>query len=177
MIWILGLIGAALLVFGSKRREGYTFEPDDRGLVTLAPEGETVTLEPSTMAAWLDLVKEWPEALRVKDSYRPTGGAKKSTHKQGRALDVEIPAAYRAGREGSINWRRLFVGAAQRAGFRAFGLGYGTIHIDTGPPRWWTYSQGSDVGYPQKLEDRFADRVPEEFRISGQAVPDLTGYV
>ena len=68
-------------------------------------------------------------------------------------------------------------GAAQRAGFRGFGLGYGTIHIDTGPARWWTYDQGADIGYPQKLDQKYADRVPEEFRATGQKVPDFTGYV
>jgi hypothetical protein len=178
MIFVLALGAAALLLFRRKPAGGgWTFDVDDLGLVSLSPEGVPVRLDPDTMRAWISLVEAWPDVLNVKDSYRPAGGAKKSQHRQGHALDVQIPAAYRAGKSGSIEWRRRFIGAAQRAGFSAFGLGYGTIHIDTGPARWWTYDQGADVGYPGKLDEKYADRVPAEFRAGGQSVPDLSGVV
>jgi hypothetical protein len=178
MIYILALGAAALLLFRRKDpTAGWTFEVDDLGLVSLSPEGVPVRLSPDTMRAWLTLIDGWPDVLAVKDSYRPAGGAKKSQHRQGHALDVTIPLDYRAGKTGSMEWRRRFIGAAQRAGFTAFGLGYGTIHIDTGPARWWTYDQGADIGYPAKLDEKYADRVPPEFRAGGQKVPDLSGVV
>ncbi len=153
------------------------YDLDEDGNVTLAPQAgaEVVTLEPETMDAWRYLVAEWPELLEVKASYRPVGGAAKSQHKIGRALDVKVPAAGRPGAPGAIQWRRVFVAAAQRAGFAGFGLGFGTVHLDTGPRRWWTYSGGTMVGYPEKLAAKFADRVPPEFAAAGNDVPDLTG--
>jgi hypothetical protein len=149
-----------------------TYVLDDRGMVTLSPDGQTVTLEPATMDAWLKLVAAWPETLKAKDSFRTTTTG---YHLEGKAIDVGIPDEYRAGKSGSIEWRRKFVAAAQRAGFNAFGLGYATVHIDTGKARWWTYKKGKDVGYPAKLDEVFSDRVPEEFRLAGNKVPDLTG--
>ena len=114
-----------------------TYETDSDGNVTLRPEpGEdVVTLEPDTMDSWRELLAEWPEPLEVADSYRPTGGAAASQHKFGKALDVRVPLKARAGKTGAIEWRRKFIGAAQRAGFNAFGIGYATVHIDTGPAR------------------------------------------
>ena len=88
---------------------------------------------------------------------------------------IELPLNARPGKLGAIQWRREFVAAAQRAGFTAFGLGYGTIHIDTGPARWWAYQGGDVVGYPGKLAPNLADRVPPEFAAAGNKVPDLTG--
>lgn len=174
------LLGAVVAIFAALGRRGaprITYQLDEDGNVTLRPEAgeDVVTLEPDTMDAWRDLLAEWPEPLEVADSYRATGGAAASQHKLGKALDVRVPKEARAGKAGAIEWRRRFIGAAQRAGFNAFGIGYGTVHIDTGPARWWTYSQGSVVGYPEKLESRFSDRVPAEFLAAGNKVPDLSG--
>ena len=162
----------ALVALGRKQEPKMVYELDDKGLVTLSPGVSVVTLSPDAMDAWRALVKAWDSPLVVKDSYRTTT---KGEHSKGNALDVTIPLEYRAGKAGTIEWRRRFVGAAQRAGFTAFGLGYGTIHIDTGPARWWTYKSGKDIGYPAKLEAEFSDRVPPEFAAGGNAVPDLTG--
>lgn len=181
MIRVLLLLGGALallrLVARSKPAElpRMDYVLDDDGNVTLAPEpgAAVVTLEPATMDAWRALVAEWPDALGVKASFRPVGGAAKSKHKTGQAIDVRVPLEGRPGSPSAIEWRRAFVGAAQRAGFSGFGLGFGTVHIDTGPARWWTYSGGSVVGYPEKLAQKYADRVPPEFAAAGSDVPDL----
>jgi hypothetical protein len=180
VIRLLLLLGGAFALYQftrtQKERElpRIVYDLDDDGNVTLAPGpgASVVTLEPATMDAWRALVAAWPDPIEAKDSFRTTT---KGQHFKGKAIDVRIPAAFRAGKSGSIDWRRRFVGAAQRAGFSAFGLGYGTLHIDTGPPRWWTYKQGGDVGYPEKLGTEFADRVPPEFAAAGNLVPDLTG--
>lgn len=179
MIRLLLLLGSAFALLRFARvgqKDGdlpaMVYDLDEEGMVSLAvPGASMVTLEPNTMDAWRRLASEWPEPLTAKDSFRTTT---KGQHFKGKAIDVKIPAAYRAGKAGSIDWRRRFVGAAQRAGFSAFGLGYGTVHIDTGPARWWTYKQGGDVGYPAKLGAEFADRVPAEFAAAGNDVPDLT---
>jgi hypothetical protein len=178
MRWLLlGAVVAAFAAFSRRGAPRMTYTVDEDGNVTLRPEpGEdVVTLEPATMDAWRELLAEWPEPLEVADSYRPTGGAAASQHKLGKALDVRVPTSARPGRPGAIEWRRRFIGAAQRAGFNAFGIGYGTVHIDTGPARWWTYSGGDVVGFPEKLEGKFSDRVPPEFLAAGNAVPDLSG--
>ena len=173
---LLGLAAAALLLLARRpERPRMEYTLDDQGLVTLKPGVSTVTLAPATMDAWRALVASWPEPLPVKASYRPEGGAAKSKHKTGEALDIELPLNARPGKLGAIQWRREFVAAAQRAGFTAFGLGYGTIHIDTGPARWWAYQGGDVVGYPGKLAPNLADRVPPEFAAAGNKVPDLTG--
>lgn len=177
-VGLLVALGVALFALARRRRDDlpameYTLDKD--GLVTLKPGVATVTLEPGTMDAWRRLVAEWDGPLPVKASYRPKGGAAKSQHKVGKALDVTLPTEARPGRPGAIDWRRRFVAAAQRAGFTGFGLGYGIIHIDTGPPRWWTYESGDVVGYPSKTGSAYADRVPPEFAAAGNAVPDLSG--
>jgi hypothetical protein len=174
---LLGAVVAVLAAMGRKGAPRVSYVVDEDGNVTLRPEpGEdVVTLEPGTMDSWRELLAEWPEPLEVADSYRPTGGAAASQHKFGKALDVRVPLKARAGKPGAIEWRRKFIGAAQRAGFNAFGIGYATVHIDTGPARWWTYSGGSVVGYPEKLESKYSDRVPPEFLAAGNKVPDLSG--
>ena len=57
------------------------------------------------------------------------GGAKHSKHVKGTAFDVIVPR----------DEREAFYSAAKQAGFVAFGWGNRTVHIDTGPRRWWTY--------------------------------------
>ena len=57
------------------------------------------------------------------------GGAKHSKHVKGTAFDVVV----------SRGEREAFYSAAKQAGFIAFGWGNRTVHIDTGPRRWWTY--------------------------------------
>jgi hypothetical protein len=183
VIRLLLFLGGALALYQFARTQKeaelprIVYDLDEDGNVTLAPEpgAAVVTLEPATMDAWRALVAAWPEPLEVKASYRPVGGAAKSKHKIGKALDVKVPAAGRPGASGAIQWRRAFVAAAQRAGFTGFGLGVGTIHIDTGPARWWTYSGGAMVGHPEKFSAAYADRVPPEFAAAGNQVPDLTG--
>lgn len=180
MRWLLLAAGGALALLAFSRRNGagadlprMEYTTDDAGMVTLDLPGATVvTLSPETMDAWRRLEADWPDLITAKDSYRTTT---KGQHFKGKAIDVSIPAAYRAGKPESIEWRRRFVAAAQRAGFTAFGLGYGTLHIDTGPARWWSYKGGKDIGFPAKLSEEFADRVPPEFREAGNKVPDLSG--
>lgn len=175
MRWLLlGAVVAVLAAMGRKGAPRMSYVVDADGNVTLQPEpGEdVVTLEPGTMDSWRELLAEWPDPLEVADSYRTTT---KGQHAKGKALDVRVPAYARAGKAGAIEWRRRFIGAAQRAGFNAFGIGYATVHIDTGPARWWTYKGGKDVGYPDKLSPEFSDRVPPEFLAAGNKVPDLSG--
>ncbi|MGB0591179.1 MAG: D-Ala-D-Ala carboxypeptidase family metallohydrolase [Myxococcota bacterium] len=57
------------------------------------------------------------------------GGAKHSKHVKGTAFDVVV----------TRDERPAFYSAAKEAGFIAFGWGNRTVHIDTGPRRWWTY--------------------------------------
>jgi hypothetical protein len=66
---------------------------------------------------------------RAPEHNKAVGGAKHSKHVKGRAFDVVVE------RED----REAFYLAATEAGFVAFGWGNRTVHIDTGPRRWWTY--------------------------------------
>ncbi len=72
--------------------------------------------------------------LRIASAYRDpvhnalVGGAPRSKHKEGHAFDVAL-----AGHD-----RARLADALRAAGFRGFGLRYGTfIHVDMGPRREW----------------------------------------
>ena len=103
MIRLLLLLGGALALYQFTRTQKarelprMSYDLDEDGNVTLAPEpgAAVVTLEPATMDAWRALVAAWPELLEVKASFRPVGGAAKSQHKTGKALDVRVPPAGR----------------------------------------------------------------------------------
>ncbi len=80
--------------------------------------------------------------LGVKDGYRATagGGAKKSQHLHGNALDVTW-----TGR--SIAEKQQIIRDFRNAGFKGFGIGHNTIHIDRRKnPASWSYIGGTATG-------------------------------
>lgn len=159
--------------------------PGFRPLAKKAKRGMTQeeyeeSLEAETLAAWRTLKAEYPaKTLRILAARRLHGGAKKSQHKKGKALDVFIPKEGKG--EDGMEWRKNFVGAAQRAGFTSFGFGRYTIHIDTRTsPGWWTYDdKGREINRntkPNKFHEIWRDRVPEEFRRTSQDFLGITGF-
>ena len=80
------------------------------------------------------------------------GGAKHSMHLQGLALDLKIPVAC----------REEFYSAAINAGFKGFGWGKSTVHIDMGEKRWWTYDkQGRHLGGKKRY--KYLCNAPKNF--------------
>ena len=60
---------------------------------------------------------------------KKVGGVRGSQHMKGNAIDLWVP----------VNEREAFYKAAKEAGFKGFGWGSRSVHIDMGKRRWWTY--------------------------------------
>jgi hypothetical protein len=103
----------------------------------------------------------WTVASGFRDAAhnKAVGGARHSKHVRGTAFDVIVPR----------DEREAFYVAAKEAGFVAFGWGNRTVHIDTGPRRWWTYDDAgrhlagqAKVAHLHKSPDAFQ----RDFRLS-----------
>jgi uncharacterized protein YcbK (DUF882 family) len=81
----------------------------------------------------------WGEDLRINSGYRDSGtnkkvgGAKKSQHVHGKALDIDVS-------DWSIEKRKRFIQVARELGFGGVGVYKNAIHLDSGSRRAW----GSD---------------------------------
>ncbi|MEC9072121.1 MAG: D-Ala-D-Ala carboxypeptidase family metallohydrolase [Myxococcota bacterium] len=81
------------------------------------------------------------------------GGKSRSQHLTGRAFDMLV----------SQGDRERFYAVAKGAGFKGFGWGNRTVHVDLGPRRWWTYDQNNEaVSGPRK--HRYLANAPENFK-------------
>lgn len=92
-------------------------------------------------------------AYRDSKSNKEVGGVANSQHLRGNAVDLWIPMQYRS----------EFYDAAKLAGFKGFGWGNRSVHIDFGKKRWWTYNdKGKAVGGYEKF--KFLHKAPKNFR-------------
>mgnify|MGYP003530709418 CR=1 FL=1 len=97
---------------------------------------DTKNLRPSLKQGILDLQEVWGEPLTVISGYRgkarnkKAGGAKKSQHIHGNAVDIDVSSW-------SIKKRQKFIMAARKAGFGGIGTYDDSIHIDKGRRRAW----------------------------------------
>lgn len=71
---------------------------------------------------------------------KKVGGAKKSRHMHGDAIDLQWP------KNASIEEKQNIIATAKSLGFTGFGIGNGILHLDTGRPRFWGYSNGKPTG-------------------------------
>ena len=91
--------------------------------------------------------------FRAKEHNKKVGGASRSEHINGQAFDVRVPRSHRAS----------FYEAATEAGFKGYGWGNSTVHIDTGKQRWWTYDdKGKHVGGDAKCQ--YLHKAPDNFK-------------
>lgn len=131
--------------------------------------GNRVILTAETAAAFEKLCRSYGGNLRVNSHFRSGSSGQ---HGKGKALDISFPIGTY-----SMAQRKQFVGRAQRAGFTGFGLAAWGVHVDTGASRWWTYDQNNDdLSGSANFDQRWRDRVPEEFRSAGGGVPNMTGF-
>jgi len=114
---------------------------------------------PDTAAA-LDAVRVCTRArywvrsgYRSPEANKAAGGVSNSVHMEGRAVDLTVP----------MGQRDALYRCARDAGFTGFGWGNGSVHIDQGPRRWWTYD---DAGEPMSGAARHAHlhKAPASFR-------------
>lgn len=93
-------------------------------------------LRPNLRKGLLDLQEVWGEPIPVVSGYRGkarnarAGGAKKSQHIHGNAVDIDASSWSRAK-------RIKFIKAARAAGFKGIGVYNNAIHIDKGKKRAW----------------------------------------
>jgi len=93
-------------------------------------------LRPNMRQGLLDLQEVWGEPIPVISGYRSkgrnrkAGGAKKSQHIHGNAVDIDASSW-------SIKKRKKFILAARKAGFGGIGAYANSIHIDKGRRRAW----------------------------------------
>lgn len=99
-------------------------------------------------AAFYKLNKNWVDngnrPLVIVSGYRPVwynksvGGARRSYHIKGMALDIHV-------NEIDIDSRKRLIKLAQKYGFTGYGVGSTRLHIDFGRKRNYGYPAGSNV--------------------------------
>ena len=93
-------------------------------------------LRPAMKQGIIDLQAVWGEPIPVVSGYRGkarnarAGGAKKSQHIHGNAVDVDASSW-------SIKKRQRFIQMARQAGLNGIGVYANSIHIDKGKRRAW----------------------------------------
>jgi hypothetical protein len=100
-------------------------------------------LDDSVKSLMPKLSQTWGEELRVNSAHRSAstnkkvGGAKKSQHISGKALDIDVNGW-------SIEKRQKFIETARELGFNGIGVYKNAIHLDTGSRRAWGSSYSDD---------------------------------
>ena len=90
------------------------------------------------------MVSLFGQSVPVRDAIAKTGSSRErstpgSQHFTGKALDLDI--------SGFNNTERLqLVQAAREAGFKGFGFGRNTLHVDIGRNRYWNYGNSTYGG-------------------------------
>ena len=80
-------------------------------------------------------------------------GKKGSLHLKGKAFDLVVSHAD----------REAFYVAAKKVGFKGFGWGSNTVHVDIGSRRWWTYDdEGATMSGARRFP--YLHKAPENFR-------------
>jgi len=91
--------------------------------------------------------------FRNEERNKKAGGVSNSQHLKGNAIDLWVP----------INEREAFYKAAKEAGFKGFGWGSRSVHIDMGKRRWWTYDdKGRHVNGKNRYKYLF--KAPKVFK-------------
>ena len=115
--------------------------------------------DPKTLEALNQVLKTTKTRYKIFSGHRSekknkeVNGVSKSKHIEGTAVDIWVPQSDRA----------EFYEAAKAAGFKGFGWGNRSVHIDLGPKRWWTYDDNSK---PQKGKAKHAylHKAPDNFK-------------
>ena len=84
---------------------------------------------------------------------KTAGGVSNSQHIKGNAIDLWVP----------MNEREAFYKAAKEAGFKGFGWGSRSVHIDMGKRRWWTYDNNANAMYGSK-RNKYLYKAPKNFK-------------
>lgn len=97
---------------------------------------DLTNVEGDVLQRWERVQQRFGKDLGIKSGFRdPTrnanaGGAKKSQHMHGKALDIDV-------RDLSIAERKRLIEAASAEGFTGIGVYNNSLHFDTGPRRYW----------------------------------------
>lgn len=107
------------------------------------------------------------ENVRISSGYRSeahnekVGGAKKSQHIHGKAVDIDVSKM-------NIEERKNLIRALSAAGITGLGVGANIIHADTGNRRAWGYAKSSGGGaVPGWAEDVIADHLAGKIASGG----------
>jgi hypothetical protein len=108
-------------------------------------------LQPGVTDAWNKLQKAFNNPGTIISAYRnplynkKVGGAKKSQHMHGNAIDVDVKHL-------SIPERQNLIRAAREAGFTGIGVYKNSLHFDIGPARNWgpTYKAASTPSWARE---------------------------
>lgn len=126
---------------------GATPQERGRGLEALAPNGlvtssargynpDTKNLKPELASGIRDLQSAWGRPLPIVSGYRDpernkkAGGAKRSQHMHGNAVDIDV-------RDLSIAERQDLIRLAKKKGFKGVGVYKNSLHLDKGGERAW----------------------------------------
>ena len=84
---------------------------------------------------------------------KAVGGKSDSAHLSGKAFDLAVPHHLRA---------ELY-DCAEAAGFRGYGWGNRSVHIDTSGRRWWTYDDAGEA-LSGNAKHAHLHKAPDNFR-------------
>ena len=132
---------------GANYRLGSASGEKPRGLAALAPNGlvasskrgykpDLENLRPELRTGVESLQKAWGRELPIVSGYRDparnrkAGGAKRSQHQHGNAVDIDVSSL---SREERVELIRL----ASKQGFKGIGVYANSLHLDYGTKRYW----------------------------------------
>lgn len=132
---------------GANYRLGETSGDRPKGLAALAPNGlvsstkrgykpDLDNLKPELKTGVESLQKAWGRELPIVSGYRDpaqnkrAGGAKRSQHQHGNAVDIDVSSL---SQEERVELIRL----ASKQGFKGIGVYANSLHLDYGSKRYW----------------------------------------
>lgn len=106
-------------------------------------KGKPDGIKPAVMSAWQQTLDAFGKSVPIVSGHRDAvtnaaaGGAKKSQHLSGNAIDVDVSGM-------SIPDRQRLISSAMQAGFTGVGVYNNSLHFDMGNRRSWGPSRGKD---------------------------------
>lgn len=126
-------------------------------------------LSSGVLSKWQQTLDAFGKPVPIVSAYRSpatnalAGGAKKSQHMTGNAIDVDVSAL-------SIPERQALISEARRAGFTGVGVYNNALHFDTGPERVWGPSR-SNASVPGWAKEALSTKPTGGFQTAAATTP------